>query len=113
VDAFKGDILPAAPQSGASGAALAVEQAPGGGALAEQQLALEQRQAHADLRLGDHEQRLVALEMRLDPKQVLTEEQAAELALAVKNVGQRLAAAGRPAGLREGLQRAVPALPGQ
>jgi hypothetical protein len=43
---------------------------------------------------GDHARRLEALEVRLDPKQVLTEEQAAELALAVKTVGQRLASAG-------------------
>jgi len=56
----------------------------------------ETRAAHAqtELVLADTRQRLSALELRLDPKSVITEAQAAELALAVKNVGQRLAAQG-------------------
>ena len=116
-DAFKGDILPTvpAPVTGLSGAELAVEIAGAVYALAQQQLAIEraladEQQARQDLAtrhqvMADymrgfvehtrlHQQqtdtRLSALEVRLDPKQVLTEEQAAELALAVKNVGKAL-----------------------
>jgi hypothetical protein len=55
-------------------------------------------QAQTDHRLDAAEDRLQALELRLDPTAVITEEQAAELALAVKNVGQRLAAQGEKTG---------------
>jgi len=98
-EAFKGDIgAPSSPEAGASGAELALQVARAVVHLAEQQVALERAQAHATLRLDSHDQRIGALEVRLDPKQVLTEEQAAELALAVKNVGQRLATTGDRAG---------------
>lgn len=40
--------------------------------------------------LVTHDERLASLELRLDPGAAITEEQAAEIALAVKNVGQRL-----------------------
>lgn len=97
-DAFKGDILPTPPASGATGAALAVEIAEAVAALARQQLAFEQaagaRFDRLDLAVAETRQRVAALEVRLDPKQVLTEAQAAEVALAVKTVGQRLASTG-------------------
>src|SRR5689334_10055186 len=86
-NAFKGDILPTPPAMGTGGAAVALEVARAVVRLAEQQLALEQR---VGALAADTNRRLSALEVRLDPKQVLTEEQAAELALAVKNVGKAL-----------------------
>lgn len=109
-NAFKSDILPSEPEpTNLSGAALALEIAEAVAALARQQLALEQRhntmanymrgfvqQVRSTLTTQD--QRLASLELRLDPKAIITEEQAAELALAVKNVGQRLAAQGDRAG---------------
>lgn len=111
-NAFKGDVLPAAPASGASGAALALEIAEAVAALARQQLAYEGRLDQMAGQLADvagrqtviadylHaylpriEGRVTALELQLSSGAVISEAQAAEIALAVKNVGQRLAAAG-------------------
>jgi P22_AR N-terminal domain len=105
-NAFKTEIMPADPRpSNLSGAAMALEIAEAVAALARQQLEMEQRYItmadymrgfvqQVKTTLGDHDQRLASLELRLDPKSVITEEQAAELALAVKNVGQRLATKG-------------------
>lgn len=116
-NAFKADILPAAfGPTDLSGAALALEIGEAITNMARQQLELEGRvttiadytrsfiqrtrahQAQTDHRLDAAEDRLQALELRLDPTAVITEEQAAELALAVKNVGQRLAAQGERTG---------------
>ena len=103
-NAFKSDILPAPvePHPGnLSGAAMALEIAEAVAALARQQLDLEQRHTTmADYMRGfvqqvrstlsTHDRRLTSLELRLDPGVAITEEQAAEVALAVRNVGQRL-----------------------
>jgi hypothetical protein len=110
--AFKADVLPAAPPSGLTGAALAVENARAILHLAEQQLALEQEiatvrgkhEAMADyLRpfVLDTRQRLTALELQLSAGATISEAQAAEIALAVKNVGQRLTAGGDKAGYQK------------
>lgn len=108
-NAFKHDIMPAAeivPQpQGRSGAALAYEIATAVQHLARQQMEMEQRlngridkmghwantvQAH----LGETDRRLGALEVQVSPQTTITEQQAAEIALAVKNVGHALAARG-------------------
>ena len=116
-DAFKGDVLPAAAPMAAgigelSGAALALEIATAVQHLARQQLDIEQRlgdlagrhealtgylrpfveQTHRAL--AEHNNRLTALELQLSAGATVSEDQAAEIALAVKNVGQRLAAQG-------------------
>ena len=108
--AFKADIVPVKPSSTTlSGAALALEIGEAITNLARQQLELEGRVTTiADYTRGfiketrvhqaRTEERLTALELRLDPTASITEEQAAELALAVKNVGQRLAAQGEKSG---------------
>jgi hypothetical protein len=122
--AFKGDILPAAHAGpDLAGVDLAVEQARAVLRLAEQQQAAEQalarheqalaEQGGALARLSDKQeamagylrpfvqdtrQRLTALELQLSAGATISEAQAAELALAVKNVGQRLAAAGDKTG---------------
>jgi len=108
--AFKADILPAAPPPASlSGAALALEIGEAITNLARQQLELEGRvTTMADYTRGfiketrahqaRTEERLTALELRLDPTASITEEQAAELALAVKNVGQRLVGQGEKSG---------------
>ena len=105
-NAFKTEIMPADPRpSNLSGAAMALEIAEAVAALARQQLEMEQRYTtmadymrgfvqQVKSTLGHHDQRLASLELRLSPKSAITEEQAAELALAVKNVGQRLATKG-------------------
>jgi hypothetical protein len=111
-DHFKADILPTPPTAGLTGAALAVENARAILHLAEQQFALEQEiaavrgkhEAMADyLRpfVLDTRQRLTALELSLSAGATISEAQAAELALAVKNVGQRLAATGDKAGYQK------------
>lgn len=103
--AFKGDILPAAPAGDLSGAALALEIATAVQHLARQQLDIETRLSEV---AGRHEvvaeylrgfikktdQRLTALELQLSSGATISEAQAAELALAVKNVGQRLVSQG-------------------
>ena len=120
--AFKADILPAEPPTaGLSGAALALEIGEAITDLARQQLELEARVTtiadytrgfikETRTHLAHTDERLSALELRLDPTAIITDEQAAELALAVKNVGQRLAAQGEGR-LRPCLLRNVPALP--
>jgi hypothetical protein len=116
-NAFKADILPALPPpADTSLAEQALVLAEAVANLARQQLALEQRyttmaeytrgfiqqtrthQGQTNQRLAAHEERLQALELRLDPAATITEEQAAELALAVKNVGQRLVGQGDKSG---------------
>jgi hypothetical protein len=109
-NAFKSDILPAAgaPRD-LSGAALALEIGEAITTLARQQLELEGRFTtmadytrgfiqQARRQIADHEDRLSTLELRLDPAATITEEQAAELALAVKHVGQRLVGQGDKSG---------------
>ncbi|HYP40804.1 MAG TPA: ORF6C domain-containing protein, partial [Chloroflexia bacterium] len=103
-NAFKTEVLPAPtePHPGnLSGAAMALEIAEAVAALARQQLDLEQRYTtmadymrgfvqQVRTTLSTHDQRLASLELHIDPRTTITEEQAAEIALAVKNVGQRL-----------------------
>jgi P22_AR N-terminal domain len=98
-NAFKGDILPAAQQTSTdlTPAEQILQQVEAMYKLAQQQVELErQYKVMADYMRGhvqrtnsqlhDHEQRLVSIELRLDPATNITDEQAAELALAVKNV---------------------------
>ncbi|MGA7729910.1 MAG: phage antirepressor N-terminal domain-containing protein, partial [Chloroflexia bacterium] len=104
--AFKGDILPAAiPGGELSGAALALEIATAVQHLARQQLAMETRLGEVagkqEIMAGylrgfihNTDQRLTSLELQLGGGATVTEAQAAEIALAVKNVGQRLATKG-------------------
>jgi hypothetical protein len=105
--AFQADILPGPPHTppDTSLAEQALILAEAVANLARQQLDMEGRYStmadymrghvrQTNTRLADHDTRLAALELRLDPGNPITEEQAAELALAVKNVGQRLAAQG-------------------
>lgn len=110
-DAFKADILPQpppAPPPDISGAEQALILAEAVASLAREHLALEQRhQTLADqhtvmadyLRgylqqttrtLVDHGDRLTALELRLSSGATISEDQAAEIALAVKNVAKLL-----------------------
>jgi hypothetical protein len=108
--AFKADILPVEPPSTTlSGAALALEIGEAITNLARQQLELEGRVTTiADYTRGfiketrahqaQTDERLNALELRLYPPPRITEVQAAELALAVNNGGQRLAAQGEKSG---------------
>lgn len=108
-NAFKGDIMPAAPApSGLTPAEQMLAQAEAIYQLARQQVDLERQYRtmaeytrgfiretrhqltdHAQ-QLSGHEQRLVSLELRLDPISNVTEEQANEIALAVKNVAYAL-----------------------
>ena len=117
--AFQGDVMPQpapAPPADLSGAELAVEIAGAVYTLAQQQLALERglaqeqtaRQALAARHqvMADYMRsfvqetrtRLTALEVRLDPASVLTEAQAADLALAVKTVAHALEGQGEAQG---------------
>ncbi|PZS04357.1 MAG: hypothetical protein DLM69_01960 [Candidatus Chloroheliales bacterium] len=108
-NAFKGDIMPAAPTpSGLTPAEQMLAQAEAIYQLARQQVDLERqyrmmaeytrgfiRETRPQLtdhaqQLSGHEQRLVSLELRLDPISNVTEEQANEIALAVKNVAYAL-----------------------
>ncbi len=115
--AFRPDILPAdetvlAP-SGASGAALAYEIATAVQHLARQQMEMEQRlsgridqMAHwakgfsqqVDQQITVLDERFTALELQVNPQATISEHQAAEIALAVKNVGHVLAAQGAKSG---------------
>ncbi len=109
-NAFKGDILPTDPPGGGlTEAQRTLELITAMQRMAQQQVDLEQRVhtiaeytrgfiQQTRSRLTDHDDRLTALELRLDPTAVISEEQAAELALAVKNVGQRLAGQGEKTG---------------
>ena len=97
-NAFKGEILPAAPPAtDLTPAEQILQQVEAMYKLAQQQVELErQYRVMADYMRGhvqrtnsqlhDHEQRLVGIELRLDPATNITDEQASELALAVKNV---------------------------
>ena len=115
--AFRPDILPSddpalAPGS-ASGAALAYEIATAIQHLARQQMELEQRLGGridqmarwardfgqtVDRRLDLVDHRLGTLELQVSPQAAVSEQQAAEIALAVKNVGHALADKGTRAG---------------
>jgi hypothetical protein len=105
--AFKGDVLPVAttPITDLSGAALALEIATAVQHLARQQLDIEGRLSDVTGRqevmaqylkgfIQKTEGRLHNLELYLNTGATISEAQAAELALAVKNVGQRLASKG-------------------
>lgn len=106
--AFKGDILPAsadAPTKNLSGAALALEIATAVQHLARQQLDIESRlddvagrqEVMANYLKGfiqKTEGRLHNLEIHLNTGATISEAQAGEVALAVKNVGQRLVSGG-------------------
>jgi hypothetical protein len=108
--AFRQDIVPGPePARELSGAALALEIATAVQHLAQQQLALEgqlgqvagRQEVMADYLRGfiqRTEGRLTSLELQLSAGATISEAQAAEIALAVKNVGQRLAAQGDQAG---------------
>lgn len=112
-DAFKGDVAPGtAATSTLSGAELAREIGIAITRLAEQQIELERRvsdvagrhDAMADFMRGfvvdtrhqlqDHGERLTGLELQLSAGAAVSPAQAAEIALAVKNVGQQLAVKG-------------------
>ncbi len=104
--AFKGDVVPEQPPAPAvSGAARAVEIAGAVYALAQQQLEIEQRlgevagrqEVMADYMrtfIQDTRQRLTVLERHTGATATLSDGQAAEIALAVKNVGQALTSRG-------------------
>lgn len=104
--AFKGDVLPAAAQpQELSGAALALEIATAVQHMARQQLDMENRLSQVAGRqevmaqylkgyIQKTEGRLQNLEMYLNAGATISESQAAEIALAVKNVGQRFVAQG-------------------
>jgi hypothetical protein len=97
-DAFKHDILSAAelplPATQPSAAALAYELATAVQTLARQQLEFEQRMNKRLDRAAQWaraiEARVGALEITVDPEQPISEAQAAEIALAVKNVAGEL-----------------------
>lgn len=113
-DAFKHEILPAttdltpAPPA-ASGAQLAYELATAVQNLAREQMDMEQRlggridrMAHwakgVVTRLDDLDVRLGDLELHVGPAVAISEQQAAEVALAVKNVGRALSERGTKPG---------------
>ena len=102
--AFRNDILPArelAQQRPRSGAEIALDIATAIQHLAQQQLEIERSLDGMNGRMDgmarflrdfahSTDTRLSALELRLDPETTISEEQAAELALAVKAAGQAL-----------------------
>ena len=108
--AFRPDILPAEEtvlaSPGASGAAVAYEIATAIQHLARQQMELEQRlggridrMAHWAKQFSESvDERFRALELQVAPHSTISEQQAAELALAVKAVGQALADRGSRSG---------------
>lgn len=113
-DAFKHEILPAttelAPTAPApSGAQLAYELATAVQNLAREQMDMEQRlggridrMAHwargVAARLDDLDTRMGDLELHVGPAVAISEQQAAEVALAVKNVGRALSERGTKPG---------------
>jgi len=113
-DAFKHEILPATTElapapPAASGAQLAYELATAVQNLAREQMDMEQRlggridrMAHwargAAARLDDLDTRMGDLELHVGPAVPLSEQQAAEVALAVKNVGRALSERGTKPG---------------
>jgi P22_AR N-terminal domain len=117
--AFKGEIMPYAPaieQSGLTAAQQTLEMITAMQHLAQQQVEMERRVTNVEgrqeviasymrdfihdtrKRLQDSEQRLSGLELRLDAGATISEEQAAEIALAVKNVGNALEQRGASGG---------------
>ena len=91
-NAFKANLLPVPPAGEElTGAALARESGRAIQMLAEQQLALESRVGRGFKVL---DQRLITLERQLSAGATISEVQTAEIALAVKTVGQALAAHG-------------------
>lgn len=107
--AFRPEILPASemtPTADKSGAALAYEIATAIQHLARQQMEIEQRlggrldqMARWARDFGQLvDQRLTTLELQVSPAATITEQQAAEIALAVKNVGQLLVSQGTKVG---------------
>ena len=106
--AFKGDILPATPPGDLHGAERALALAEAVASLARQQLAYEGRLTETEERLAaiggrqdviaeflrsfirDTRERLNTLELRVAPGQLVSESQAAEIALAVKSVAYAL-----------------------
>ena len=102
--AFKGQIVPATPPT-STGAALARDESAAVQRLAEQQVAFEaalaavrgtQETMAGYLRgwIQETNARLTGLELQLGAGATISEAQAAEIALAVKNIGQALAAQG-------------------
>ncbi len=110
-DAFKGEILQStalAPAQPTGGAALAYELATAVQNIAREQMQLEQRMGSMETSQDRARQwakgidaRVSALEIRLDPAQPISETQAGELALHVKNVAYAL----QQSGERNGYQR--------
>ena len=110
--AFKHDIMPTgleAPPSDLSGAAMAYEIATAIQHLARQQMELEQRLGGridkmaqwartVSTQLEAVDTRLSSLELQVSPHSAISEQQAAEIALAVKTVGHALAAQGTKPG---------------
>lgn len=113
-EAFKGDILPQSPLPSLpteplSGAEVALEIAAAVHSLARHQVEIEARvnelagrhTVMADYMRGfvqETRQRITTLEVQVNGEATITEEQAAEIAMAVKSVGQRLEARGDKAG---------------
>lgn len=105
-NAFKGDIMPAVPPPvDLTPAEQMLAQAEAIAGIARQQVELERRQndmanfmrpyvQKTSRQLADHEYRLISLELRLDPEANITDEQAAEIAGAVKNVAYLPASGG-------------------
>jgi P22_AR N-terminal domain/ORF6C domain len=116
-NAFKSDILPAAPlPTNLTIAEQTLAQAEAVYHLAQQQVELERRHnVMADYmrgfvrdtksKLGEHDQRISALEMRLDPASAITEEQAADLAIAVKTLAYELEERGKVGTYQSGYAR--------
>lgn len=111
-DAFKHEILPATTElapAAPSGAQLAYELATAVQNLAREQMDMEQRlggridrMAHwakgVVTRLDDLDTRIGDLELHVGPAVAISEQQAAEVALAVKNVGRALSERGTKPG---------------
>ncbi len=116
-NAFKSDILPATPvPTNLTPAEQILQQTEAMYKLALQQVELERqykvmadymrshvqrtndRLANHDVSLTDHEQRLISIELRLDPAANITDAQAAEIALAVKNVAHAMEEHGKTGG---------------
>lgn len=103
--AFRGDVVPSAPPSSLTGAEIALEIATAVQHLARQQVEMERQigdvagrqEVMAEYMRGfiqETRQRLTVLERHTGATATISETQAAEIALAVKNVGQALAAGG-------------------
>jgi P22_AR N-terminal domain len=118
-DAFKGDILPYTPattQTGLTTAEQNVEIAAALYRMAQQQLDLERRVVNVEGKqdamgnymrgfIQDTRSRLTSLEMRLDPASVITEQQAADLAIAVKTLAHELEEQGNVGSYVNGYQK--------